>query len=100
MGTSVPASQRGVRPSFRLARLLLDLLPHAFHCEISMLYVVELDGRPWWNSTSIDAAKALAAPYIQHGRQVVIRSHELQREKVTLAYDHSQGLWVEACVAV
>ena len=68
-----------------------------------MLYVVELDGRPWWNSTSIDAAKALAAPYLRHGRQVVIRSHELQREKVTLAYDHSHGLWVdvsEACAAV
>jgi hypothetical protein len=61
-----------------------------------MLFVVELDGRPWWNSTSISTAKALAAPYIQHGRQVVIRSHELQREKVTLAYDHLRGQWQDA----
>ena len=68
-----------------------------------MLYVVELDGRPWWNSASIETAKALAAPYLRHGRQVVIRSHAMQREKVTLAYDHSYGLWVdvlEGCAGV
>ena len=64
-----------------------------------MLFVVELDGRPWWNSTSIEKAKALAAPYVQHGRQVVIRSHALQREKITLEYDAVQGQWQEVAFA-
>ena len=58
-----------------------------------MLYEVELDGRVWWNATSMEKAKALAAPYLRHGRQIVIRSHALLRDKVALAYDGSRGQW-------
>jgi hypothetical protein len=61
-----------------------------------MLYEVELDGRIWWNSASIEKAKALVAPYLRHGRQVLIRTHASQREKVALVYDHVRGQWQEA----
>ena len=64
-----------------------------------MLYEVELDGRIWWNSASIEKAKALAAPYLRHGRHVLIRTHASQREKVALIYDHARGQWQDAVAA-
>jgi hypothetical protein len=64
-----------------------------------MLLVVELDGRPWWNSTCIQRAKTLAAPYLQHGRRVIIRSHESSREKVAIRYDPAGARWTDLLTA-
>ncbi len=60
-----------------------------------MVLVVELDGRAWWNSTCIQRAKALAAPYLQHGRRVVIRSHDSNRDKVAICFDPASGRWTD-----
>jgi len=64
-----------------------------------MLLVVELDGRIWWNSTCIQRAKVLAAPYLQHGRRVVIRSHESNRDKVAICFDPASGRWADLVAA-
>jgi hypothetical protein len=60
-----------------------------------MLLVVELDGRAWWNSTCIQKAKALAAPYLRQGRRIVIRSHESNRDKLAICFDRASGQWIE-----
>ena len=64
-----------------------------------MLLIVELDGRAWWNSTCIQKAKALAAPYLRHGRRIVIRSHEANRDKLAIHFDPDSGQWVDLMAA-
>jgi hypothetical protein len=82
------------RPSdAAVARFLLRESRHLLQTRDEMLYEIELDGRIWWNSASIEQAKALAAPYLRHGRQVLIRAHASQRDKVALVYDHALGRW-------
>lgn len=63
--------------------------------DASVVLQVELDGRVWWNSTCIERAKALAAPYLQHGRRVVIRSHDSNRDRIAIYYDAACRKWID-----